>query len=210
MAKAKTVNPTSTSVSSKRGYQTDGEDAPDGSTTVVWTPWVATADGRSKPRPTKLKIPTLKQLLASTFKDRKHLLFPWLREQESCMVYAAAGVGKSMFALSAALAIASGGTFLGWKPDERPTGNGWRVLYVDGEMHIGDIQERARLLIDAIPELNREMVSENLSFLSRQHQEPLAIFPSITEPDGMMFVRERVEKGPFDLVIGLDDRDNRT
>ncbi len=117
------------------------------------------------------------------------------------MVYAAAGVGKSMFALSAALAIAGGGSFLGWKSDGRKTGNGWRVLYVDGEMHIGDIQERARLLLDAVPELNREMVGENLSFLARQHQEPLAQFPSITEQDGMTFMGERVRKGPFDLVI---------
>jgi AAA domain len=117
------------------------------------------------------------------------------------MVYAAAGVGKSMFALSASLAIAGGGTFLGWKPDERKTGNGWRVLYVDGEMHIADIQERARLLMDAVPGLNREMVGENLSFLARQHQEPLALFPSITEPVGMTFMQERVSKGPFDLVI---------
>jgi hypothetical protein len=43
-----------------------------------------------------LKAPTLGQLLEATFSDRQHLLFPWLREQESCMVYAATGVGKSM------------------------------------------------------------------------------------------------------------------
>ena len=202
MTNANTPDPTSTAGAvSEWGCQTDGADAPDGSATIVWSPLVAAADGQSKRRTSRLKAPTLNQLLASTFKDRKHLLFPWLREQESCMVYAAAGVGKSMFALSAALAIAGGGTFLGWKPDERKTGNGWRVLYVDGEMHIGDIQERARLLMDAVPELNREMVGTNLTFLSRQHQEPLAVFPSITEPDGMTFVRERVSKGPFDLVI---------
>jgi hypothetical protein len=202
MAKADAVDPTTTTGAVLEwGCQTDGADAPDGSTTIVWSPIVASADGQPKRRASRLKIPTLKQLLASTFKDRKHLLFPWLREQESCMVYAAAGVGKSMFALSAALAIAGGGTFLGWKPDERKTGSGWRVLYVDGEMHVGDIQERAHLLLDAVPNLNREMVGTNLTFLSRQHQEPLAVFPSITEPDGMTFVKERVKKGPFDLVI---------
>ncbi len=117
------------------------------------------------------------------------------------MIYAAAGVGKSMFALSVALAVAGEGTFLGWRPDKRKAANGWRVLYVDGEMHIADIQERARLLLDAVPELNRELAGENLSFLSRQHQEPLALFPSITEPTGMTFMRERATKGPFDLVI---------
>ena len=40
------------------------------------------------------------------------------------MVYADTGVGKSLFALSAALAVAGGGEFLGWKPDERAKGDG--------------------------------------------------------------------------------------
>jgi hypothetical protein len=202
MTKTKSVDPSRrTDGVAEWGSQRKGADASDGSSTVDWSPLIATAGGSSKRRRSNLKLPTLKQLLASTFKDRQHLLFPWLREQESCMVYAAAGVGKSMFALSAALAIAGGGTFLGWKSDEKKTASGWRVLYVDGEMHIGDIQERARLLLDTIPGLNREMVGENLSFLARQHQEPLAVFPSITEPVGMTFMRERVTKGPFDLVI---------
>jgi hypothetical protein len=103
----------------------------------------------------KLKMPTLEQLLAASFKERKYLLSPWLREQENCMVYAATGVGKSLFAMSAALAIAGGGEFLGWRPDARSDGTGWRVLYVDGEMHIGDIQERARQLRNGMPKLDR-------------------------------------------------------
>jgi hypothetical protein len=202
MTKANTVDESpTTSAVSEWGAQRNGVEAADGSATILWNPTVSVEEDRSKRRLSTLKIPTLNQLLASTFKNRQHLLFPWLREQESCMVYAAAGVGKSMFALSAALAIAGGGTFLGWRADERKTSSGWRVLYVDGEMHIGDIQERARLLLDAVPGLNRELVGENLSFLARQHQEPLAQFPSITEQDGMTFMGERVRKGPFDLVI---------
>jgi RecA-family ATPase len=148
-----------------------------------------------------LKAPTLGQLLKATFSDRQHLLSPWLREQESCMVYAATGVGKSMFALSAALAAAGGGEFRGWKPDERADGTGWRVLYIDGEMHIGDIQERVRLLMHAVPSVNQEKASANIRFLARQHQEPDADFPLITEPSGMKFVREVVQQNAFDLVI---------
>jgi RecA-family ATPase len=163
----------------------------DGSATIVYL---------KEPR-SVLKVPTLTQLLACTFKDRQHLLFPWLREQESCMVYADTGVGKSMFALSAALAVAGGGEFLGWKSEERAAGGGWRVLYIDGEMHIADIQERARLLLDAVPGLDRGMVGENLSFLARQHQDPDAEFPLITEPEGMRFIQSLVRKGALDLVI---------
>jgi AAA domain len=149
----------------------------------------------------KLKMPTLAQLLATNFGERHYLLFPWLREQESCLLYADTGVGKSMFALSAALAVAGRGKFLGWEPRQRTSGEAWKVLYVDGEMHITDIQERAQMLLDAVPGIDRELVDQNLRFLARQHQEPDAVFPSITEPAGMAFVMERVQKGPLDLVV---------
>ena len=67
------------------------------------------------------------------------------------MVYADTGVGKSMFALSAALGCRRRRrVLLGWKPEEKPDGSGWRVLYVDGEMHVTDIQERAKMLLDAV------------------------------------------------------------
>ena len=66
-----------------------------------------------------LRAPTLGQLLDSEFPDRRHLLSPWLKQQETAMVYAETGVGKSMFAASAALAVAGGGEFLGWRPKLR-------------------------------------------------------------------------------------------
>jgi hypothetical protein len=117
------------------------------------------------------------------------------------MVYADTGVGKSLFALSAALAVAGGGEFLGWKPNERASERPWRVLYIDGEMHVGDIQERARMLMHAVPLVNPEKAGANLRFLARQHQEPDATFPLITEAAGMKFVRECVRQNATDLVI---------
>jgi hypothetical protein len=152
-------------------------------------------------RKNKIKIPSLGELLDSKFRDRKFLLFPWLREHESCMVYADTGVGKSMFALSAALAVAGGGEFLGWKPDQKATGAPWRVLYVDGEMHIGDIQERARDLLTAVPNIDRDRARENLRFIARQHQDPGEMFPSITEEAGSQFILQRVKNIRLDLVV---------
>lgn len=60
-----------------------------------------------------LKHVSLAALLAMNLPQRDHLLSPWLREQESCLVWAAAGVGKTMFTLSLALAIAGGGSLMG-------------------------------------------------------------------------------------------------
>jgi AAA domain len=148
-----------------------------------------------------LRVPTCDELLATTFDERRYLLHPWLREQESCMVYAAAGVGKSLFALSAAIAVAGRGSFLGWNVGEKADGGDWRVLYVDGEMHIADIQERARLLLDAVPDIDRSKVGTNLCFLARQHQEPDAGFPSITERDGTDFILKTMREGQFDLIV---------
>ena len=148
-----------------------------------------------------LTVPTLEELLATEFRPRLYLLSPWLREQESVMLYADTGVGKSMFALSMALAVAGGGEFLGWKPERKANGEPWRVLYVDGEMHAQDIQERALLLLDAIPEIDREAALRNLRLLPRQMQEPGTDFPSITDEAGMKFILERVRRDKVDLLI---------
>jgi KaiC/GvpD/RAD55 family RecA-like ATPase len=149
----------------------------------------------------RLKMPTLKDFRAAKFKERQHLLSPWLREQESCMLYAATGVGKSMFALSVALTVAGGGEFLGWEPDKKHNGKGWRVWYVDGEMHANDIQERVEMLLDAIPGIDKKAASKNFRLLSRQYQDPEVKFPSMTEQAGMNFYRERIKKGEVDLVV---------
>jgi hypothetical protein len=54
---------------SEWGSQRNGVDAPDGSATILWNPSVTDTDEdeRSKRRLSTLKIPTLNQLLASTF-----------------------------------------------------------------------------------------------------------------------------------------------
>jgi AAA domain len=151
-----------------------------------------------------LRMPTLGELLKLTIPERRCLLHPWLREHESCLLYAATGVGKSLFALTAALAVAGNGSFLGWKPDTKADGTDWRVLYVDGEMHIGDIQHRARTLMDAVPDISRTKAQSNLQFLARQHQDPAVNFPEITDAEqggGQQLILDKVLDGKFDLVI---------
>jgi hypothetical protein len=46
-----------------------------------------------------LLMPTLGELFDTPIPERQHILRPWLREHESCLLYAATGVGKSLFAL---------------------------------------------------------------------------------------------------------------
>ena len=65
------------------------------------------------------------------------LLNPILPERSLAMLYSPRGIGKSWLGLSIGLAVASGGSLLRWNaPSPR------RVLYVDGEMPLADLQAR--------------------------------------------------------------------
>jgi hypothetical protein len=73
---------------------------------------------------------------------RERILAPWLLTQSLNMLHAWRGVGKTHVALGIAYAVASGGSFLGWKAS-RPR----KVLYLDGEMPAASMQERLKGLV---------------------------------------------------------------
>lgn len=73
----------------------------------------------------------------------RRLLLPWLPEGGLAMVFGQRGLGKTFFGLSLAVAAAQGETFMKW-PISEPTG----VLYIDGEMWLGDIRSRIRRFVD--------------------------------------------------------------
>jgi hypothetical protein len=88
--------------------------------------------------------------------ERKRL-FSFMPEGALVMVHAERGVGKTWFALSLATALASGQSFLKWAVAE-PV----EVLYIDGEMDLGELRGRARALASGatVPRLH---------FLSHQY-----------------------------------------
>jgi len=79
------------------------------------------------------------ELLKTEFPPRRAIMTPWLPERGLAMVYAPRGIGKTFFALEVALAVATGTEFLGWTV-EHPL----KVLYLDGEMSLSEIQTRVR------------------------------------------------------------------
>jgi putative DNA primase/helicase len=89
---------------------------------------------------TDLSILTAAQLMAADQPPRSDLLPPWLASDTAALVYGPAGIGKSFLALGIAWAVASGGSFLGWR-STRPC----RVLYVDGEMGAAELGNRLAL-----------------------------------------------------------------
>jgi putative DNA primase/helicase len=73
---------------------------------------------------------------------REMLLAPILPERSLAMLYAPRGMGKSLIGLTMGLAVASGSSVLRWSaPKPR------RVLLLDGEMVLSDLQTRLNQLL---------------------------------------------------------------
>ena len=155
-------------------------EGPDASDTVIYRHFTS-LDAPAPNEENLLKAPTLQQLLEATFSDRQHLLFPWLREQESCMVYADTGVGKSLFALSAALAVAGGASFSDGNRMNARVGAVARAVHRRRNARGGHSRTRTYAYARGTLRLTQGRPGPNLRFLARQHQEPDAAFPLITE-----------------------------
>ncbi|HWR03792.1 MAG TPA: AAA family ATPase [Humidesulfovibrio sp.] len=140
------------------------------------------------------RIPCIGDILDHEFPPRGDLVAPWLKEGESALIYAAPGVGKSMFALSLALAVAGGGKYLDWE-----TPKPYRVLFVDGEMPMDTIKERTELLLKALPGIDQELIRQNLHVFARQFQDASVTFPNLATTEGQAEL-ERQAVG-YDLVI---------
>lgn len=143
-----------------------------------------------------LRTSLLGELLAKKIEPREPLLSPWLRTSDSALIYAPAGAGKSIFAQAIALAIAGGGSLLGWTA-QKPR----KVLLIDGEMPEEDIIGRARMLLPSIEGCDSEAASRNLCALIQQAQHMNAPFPDIGTPEGQDTVIQMAREQGFDVVI---------
>jgi DNA-binding NarL/FixJ family response regulator len=85
----------------------------------------------------KYTILKTSELLKFDVPPREMLLSPWLSGESINLLYAWRGIGKTQMALGISYAIGTKTSFLGW---EAP--NAQKVLYVDGEMPIGELKNR--------------------------------------------------------------------
>jgi putative DNA primase/helicase len=84
----------------------------------------------------------LQDFLSLQVPAREMLLAPILPERSLAMLYAPRGIGKSWLGLAIGLAVAAGASVLRWSaPKPR------RVLLVDGEMILSDLQTRLNLIL---------------------------------------------------------------
>ena len=90
----------------------------------------------------RLRPLTAAEFLARELPPRKNILGAWLPEKGIVMVYSPRGVGKTLFGMTCAYAIAAGAGFLGFDvPEAR------KVLYLDAEMPAAAMQERLAAIV---------------------------------------------------------------
>lgn len=127
---------------------------------------------------TKLVVVTsLESFQAKEFPPAVDLLSHIIHENSLNMVFASRGRGKTFFALSLAYAIATGGQFLRWK-----AATPRKVLYIDGEMPAGKMQERlARIAImQGMGEYNPEF----FNIITPDMQPPDIPMPDLSTTEG--------------------------
>lgn len=143
-----------------------------------------------------LKLLSQRQLSNLEMPSRQCLLGDWLTERHPCMVYAQTGRGKSLFSMSVAMAVASGGSVFGWKAGAPST-----VLYVDAEMDLADIKERDTLLLTTVENGDEGLLARNLTILSRHYQSPHSHFPDLADEEGRLVLMELMDALSPKLVI---------
>ncbi len=162
-----------------------------------------------------LRAHTAQELLDLSLPPQESVLEPWLRTEEGAIIWAASGVGKTWLCLSIALAVAGGGSVGEWTaPKPR------KVLYIDGEMNLRDLQERIRQLLDqgAVKVPDRGVALGNLELVPRSAQALGQDFIDLTDKGHHGSILKRVQ-GKVDLVIfdnlttlseGLEDENDAT
>lgn len=133
----------------------------------------------------------LADFLSRDIPAREMLLGPWLPMSGIAMVYAPRGIGKTWFAIYTALAVASGGEFLGWKA---PTPK--RVLYIDGEMPALSLQERLAVGVAAGYEAKHP---GSLNIVTPDMQPDFRPMPDLSTLEGQLLIDPHAENA--DLIV---------
>jgi hypothetical protein len=147
-----------------------------------------------QPQKQMLKAVGLGQFLTTPIPE-KPFIFSWCREQNTIMIHAWRGIGKTLFALNVGYSMASGAEFLGWKAD-KPR----RVLYIDGEMPAIALQERLANIVKR----NKDKTPPNDDYfqLIASDQQELGI-PYLDTAEGQALLQPYVEKADVIIIDNL-------
>ena len=126
------------------------------------------------PELAKIMPMTHADILAQPPAPLEHVIHPWLPTQGIGFIFAATGLGKSLFAMNLAYAVAIGGNYLKYScPKPR------KILYIDGEMSYHDIYSRFMLIVSQQGE--NKYFPDNWNILTPDKVHPFKL-PKISTP----------------------------
>jgi len=108
-----------------------------------WWNWV---NNRVLEETTPITALTLLEFVERKYPPAEYLLYPLVAKEKIIQIWAAPGIGKTLFSLELACALANGQNFLKyeWWNKSKPI----PVLYVEGEMSAIELQERVNHTIE--------------------------------------------------------------
>jgi hypothetical protein len=133
-----------------------------------------------------LRVCSLGEFLEMELPSREMVLTPFLPAQGLAMLYSKRGVGKTYLSLGIALAVARGGSFLGWSaPKPR------KILFVDGELPQNTLQQRLRSIEAGVPESEPQMSAlDHFRIITPDMQtHPM---PDLATAEGQALIERRI------------------
>lgn len=140
----------------------------------------------------KLKPLAFDEVMADVPPPLEYVFYPCLPTEGIAIIFAAQGVGKTLFTLNIAYMIAMGGNFLNYTCD-KPR----KLLYVDAEMSYQNIHTRMSDLIPTHGELD---FPKNFGLLTPKKVMPHKI-PQIDTVEGQQKYLECIEEGEYEVII---------
>ena len=124
------------------GHLPKGWDLADDCSVLERPPKELIAEAQAGVDPTLARLVlTAPELAGRDLPEREYIIEPWLPCAGLAMIFAARGVGKTYLAMSLGIAVASGSArLLGHYPIPKQR----RVLYIDGELPLVELQGRVR------------------------------------------------------------------
>lgn len=132
------------------------------------------------------------EMMASKPSPLEYILFPWLPTQGIAFIFAATGVGKTLFTMNVAYAIAGGGNFLKYSAPKPK-----KVLYIDGEMAYTQVHAR----FDEIVKQQGSLDYPNMWSLFTPDKILPFRLPKIDEPLGQEFYNKFLQKEKIEVVV---------
>lgn len=147
---------------------------------------------RENPELDSINSISYQEMVSSTPSPLEYILFPWLPTQGIAFIFAATGVGKTLFTMNVAYAIAGGGNFLKYNAPKPK-----KILYIDGEMAYTQVHAR---FCDIVKQQGFLDYPEMWSLLTPDKVLPFRL-PKIDDPMGKEFYNKFLKKEKIEVVI---------